>query len=77
MPNWDPEANDLFLRAVEMAAPEDRRRFLHEACARNPALRERVDGLNRAGEQAGSFLDHPTRDSGPRSEHSPGATAAE
>jgi serine/threonine protein kinase len=59
MPDWDPEANDLFLRAIEIPAPEDRRQFLDEACAVNPALRARVDGLLRAGEQAGSFLEHP------------------
>src|SRR5262249_53490105 len=46
-----------------------------EACAGNPALRDRVDGLIRAGEQAGSFLEHPALDSGPTSAQSPGATA--
>ena len=74
MPNWDPEANDLFLRALEITAPEDRGRFLDEACAGNPALRDRVDGLIRAGEQAGSFLEHPALDSGPTSAQSPSST---
>ena len=72
MPDWDPEANDLFLRAVERGRPEDRRRFLDGACAGRPDLRDRVDGLIRAGEQAGSFLEHPALDSGPTSAHGPG-----
>jgi len=74
MPNWDPEANDLFLRAVEITEPENRGRFLDEACAGKPALRDRVDGLIRAGEQAGSFLEHPALDSGTASAHSLRAT---
>ena len=74
MPDWDPEANELFLRAVEVADPEDRTRYLDEACAGMPALRDRVDGCIRAGEQAGSFLEHPAVDSGPASAHSPRAT---
>src|SRR3954451_66924 len=59
MPDWDPEANDLFLRAVEIPSPEDRRRLLDGACAGRPDLRARVDGLLRAAESAGSFLDRP------------------
>jgi serine/threonine protein kinase len=59
MPDWDPQANDLFLRALDIPAPEDRLRFLDAACAGDPALRARVDGLLRAGAAAGSFLEHP------------------
>src|SRR5262245_35832769 len=61
MPDWDPEANDLFLRALEIPEP-DRGRFLDDACAGNPQLRTRVDGLLRASEQAGSFLGRPIVD---------------
>ncbi len=75
MPNWDPEANDLFLRAIEIAAPEDRRRFLDEACAGRLDLRDCVDGLIRAGEQAGSFLEHRAPHMEPTSAPGPGATA--
>ncbi len=46
MPNWDPEANDLFLRALEITATEDRGRFLDEACAGKPTLRARVEGAD-------------------------------
>ncbi len=59
MPAWDPAANDLFLRALEVSAAEDRQRFLDEACAGDAALRARVDALLRAGAEAGSFLDRP------------------
>jgi serine/threonine protein kinase/tetratricopeptide (TPR) repeat protein len=75
MPNWDPEANDLFLRAIEIAAPEDRRRYLDDACAGRQELRDCVDGLIRAGEQAGSFLEHRAPDMEPISALGHGAEA--
>src|SRR6516165_9104095 len=56
MSDWDPEANELFLRALEITDPDERRRFLDAACAADSARRARVDGLLRASEQAGSFL---------------------
>jgi WD40 repeat protein len=76
MPDWDPEANALFLRALDIAAAEDRGRFLDGACAANPALRARVDGLLRAGAEAGSFLEQPLEAPALTSAHVP-ATAAE
>ena len=74
MADWDPEANELYLKAVEIASPENRRRFVDGACAGKPDLRARVDRLIRAGEQAGSFLEHPAVDSGPTSADGPWAT---
>ncbi len=59
MPDWNPEANELFLQALEIAAPEDRQRFLDEVCGGNPDLRARVDRLLLAGAEAGSFLERP------------------
>jgi tetratricopeptide (TPR) repeat protein len=59
MPDWHPEANELFLQALEIPEPEDRQRFLDRACAGKPELRTRVDGLLRAGAEAGSFLEQP------------------
>jgi hypothetical protein len=56
---WDPKANDIFLRAIEITAPEDRGPFLDAACAADPALRERVEALVRSHEQAGEFLGRP------------------
>jgi WD40 repeat protein/serine/threonine protein kinase/tetratricopeptide (TPR) repeat protein len=72
MPGWDPEANDLFLRAREIAAPEDRQRFLDEACAGNCDLRARVEGLLRAGAEAGSFLERPAEELGATGPFAPG-----
>ncbi len=72
MPGWDPEANDLFLRAREIPAPEDRQRFLDEACAGKPALRARVEGLLRAGADAGSFLERPAEELGGTGAFAPG-----
>src|SRR5262249_41005261 len=72
MPDWDPEANDVFLRAIELPA-EDRRPFLDETCANNQALRARVDGLLRAGEAAGSFLEQPLVDPGEIAAQEPSA----
>jgi tetratricopeptide (TPR) repeat protein len=74
MRNWDPEANDLFLQAIEIADPADRQRFLDGASAGNQVLRERVDALIREGEQAGSFLEHPAVDEGPTSAQDPDGT---
>jgi tetratricopeptide (TPR) repeat protein len=72
MPGWDPEANDLFLRAREIPAPEDRQRFLDEACAGKPELRARVEGLLRAGAEAGSFLERPAQELGATGAFAPG-----
>ena len=72
MPGWDPEANDLFLRAREIPAPEDRQRFLDEACAGKPELRARVEGLLRAGAEAGSFLERPAEELGATGALAPG-----
>jgi serine/threonine protein kinase/tetratricopeptide (TPR) repeat protein len=71
MPDWDPEANELFLRALEIPGAEDRRQFLDTACAGNSSLRERVDALLRASEQAGSFLEHPAAEPGATRAHVP------
>jgi serine/threonine protein kinase/tetratricopeptide (TPR) repeat protein len=54
---WDPEANEIFLRALEATSAEERRAYLDRACGGNLELRARVEGLLAASEQAGSFLD--------------------
>ena len=66
MAAWNPQANEIFLKAVEIPAPDDRRTYLDEACRGDAQLRGEVEGLIAAGEQAGSFLESPP----------PGVTAA-
>jgi serine/threonine-protein kinase len=50
-------ARDIFLEAVEIAAPEQRARYLEAACAGDPDLRRRVDALLAAHERPESLLD--------------------
>src|SRR5690349_16840160 len=52
-------ANDLFDKALEFSSLEERAAFLNRACAKDPALRERVDRLLVAHDKAGSFLEQP------------------
>src|SRR5262245_9468758 len=59
MTTWQPRANDLFLKALELRSAEERRRFLDEACAQDPALRAEVESLLEASARAGSFLEPP------------------
>jgi hypothetical protein len=56
---WNPEANEIFLRALEVLPPEARRTFLDDACRADRLLREQVESLLAANEQAGSFLEAP------------------
>src|SRR5262249_35573801 len=50
-------ARAVFDRALEIEPPGERRAYLEEACAGNPGLREKVEGLLSAYEAAGSFLE--------------------
>ena len=36
---WNPEANDLFLKALELRTADSRRAYLDDACGANPELR--------------------------------------
>jgi tetratricopeptide (TPR) repeat protein/serine/threonine protein kinase len=56
---WNPEANAIFLDALEAPSAEERRAFLDRACSGNSELRARVEALLVASEQAGSFLNEP------------------
>jgi tetratricopeptide (TPR) repeat protein len=58
MPTWDPRANDLFLKALEIPAAE-RQEYLDGACAGDAALRAEVEALLEASARAGSFLEPP------------------
>jgi tRNA A-37 threonylcarbamoyl transferase component Bud32 len=53
-----PNAPDIFNRALELADPAARQAFLDQACQGNPALRAQVERL-LAHHQEDSFLEHP------------------
>jgi len=56
MTTWNPRANDLFLKALELRSPLERQQFLDGACAGDAALRAEVEALLQASDKAGSFL---------------------
>src|SRR5262245_59738294 len=59
MTSWNPQANDLFLMALERAAGEERQKFLDAACSGITTLRAEVEGLLEASARAGEFLELP------------------
>src|SRR5262245_46886639 len=56
---WNPEANDIFLNALEIRPAEQRRSYLAERCGADAGLRAQVEALLAASERAGSFLEAP------------------
>jgi len=63
MTTWNPRANELFLKALELPSEAERQEFLDGACAGDAALRAEVDALLEASARAGDFLKSPS--SGP------------
>ncbi len=59
MPDWNPEVNELFAKAIELESPDERQAFLDEACGDNANLRTGVEKLLKAHDDAGSFLNQP------------------
>jgi WD40 repeat protein/serine/threonine protein kinase len=59
MADWNPLANDLFLRAAEIEVPAERRAFLDQQCGGDGVLRAQVESLLATSEQVGSFLGRP------------------
>ena len=59
MADWNPAANEIFLNAMEIGSPDERRVYLDSACAGDTKLQEAVEALLQAHAQAGSFLDKP------------------
>ena len=47
---------EIFAQALEKKSPAEREKYLAEACQGDPELRQEVESLLRAGEQAGDFL---------------------
>src|SRR5262249_38490730 len=62
MAAWNPEANDLFLKALDIRSPEQRKSYLDQACGGNAELRAQVEALLSASANAGSFLEQPAAD---------------
>jgi tetratricopeptide (TPR) repeat protein/serine/threonine protein kinase len=59
MSTWNPRANDLFLKALELHSADEQKRYLDEACAGDAALRADVEALLEASARAGIFLESP------------------
>jgi tetratricopeptide (TPR) repeat protein len=59
MLTWDPRANDLFLKALELQSASEREAYLDGACGGDAARRAEVEALLDASARAGSFLESP------------------
>src|SRR4051794_13303835 len=53
---------EIFSAAAELNTPEEREKYLDEACVENEALRARIESLLRSFRQAGSFIESPVHD---------------
>jgi serine/threonine protein kinase/tetratricopeptide (TPR) repeat protein len=61
MASQEQTVEQLFVAALDRR-PEDRRAFLDRVCAGAPELRQRLEEMLVADEQAGSFLDKPAEE---------------
>lgn len=52
-------STEIFAQAIEIASAEERQVFLEQACAGDGQLRAKVEGLLKAHQAAGSFLEKP------------------
>jgi serine/threonine protein kinase len=59
MTTWNPRANELFLKALELSSSSDREAYLDAACAADAALRAEVESLLEANARADGFLECP------------------
>jgi eukaryotic-like serine/threonine-protein kinase len=53
------DAKSIFFEALEITSPDERGRYLDEACRGDPARRAEVEGLLQAHQEAGGFLAEP------------------
>jgi WD40 repeat protein len=65
---------EVFAQALRTEAPAERESYLAEACKGDPELREQVDSLLRAHEQAGDFFSQTVRLPSPDFEPDPVGT---
>jgi serine/threonine protein kinase len=61
MGGWNPQANELFLNALEIVSADERRAYLDTACGDDPSLRQAVEALLQAHGDAGHFLEGPAK----------------
>jgi serine/threonine protein kinase/WD40 repeat protein len=54
---WNPQVNEMFLKALELESTEERRSYLDAACSGDQRLQ--VEALLSASEKAGGFLESP------------------
>jgi hypothetical protein len=59
MAEWNHQANELFLDALDHPAGPARTAFLDRVCAHDEKLKSEVIGLLEASERAGEFLSSP------------------
>ena len=58
--NNEPKREEtIFNAALNQQTPERRAAYVRQACGEDVSLRKRMEGLLRAHEAAGSFLDQP------------------
>src|SRR5262245_44591008 len=57
----DPSLLNLFAEALELKDSLERAGFLDRACGPNLELRQRIEKLLRADEEAHGFLSHPSQ----------------
>jgi serine/threonine protein kinase/WD40 repeat protein/tetratricopeptide (TPR) repeat protein len=59
MTTWNPQANEVFLKALELSSSGQREAYLDAACVGDAALRAEVESLLEASARAGGFLECP------------------
>jgi WD40 repeat protein/serine/threonine protein kinase len=59
MAAWNPKANEIFVNAVELTSPDERRALLDRECGADAGLREQAEKLLQAHDSANSFLQQP------------------
>jgi len=60
MAEWNPQANEIFLQAMQIEPPAQRQPFVDKRCGSDAELRAQVESLLHAAERAGRFLEPPT-----------------
>src|SRR5262245_6725106 len=59
MNDWNPQANELFLRVAGIESEAEREQLLARECEANEPLRKQVESLLAARRKVGNFLEHP------------------